>query len=97
MPVTSPSAQTRVLLVGWDSADWKMIQPLADGGWMPAMRRILETGVSGNLQTLEPMLSPMLWTSIATGKQAYHHGVAGFTEVDPLTQTIRPVISATRR
>jgi len=66
--------QKRLLLVGWDAADWKLIQPLVDEGKLPACRHLLETGVSGNLTTLEPELSPMLWTAIATGKHAYHHG-----------------------
>jgi predicted AlkP superfamily phosphohydrolase/phosphomutase len=35
----------------------------------------MDGGSHGNLATLEPQLSPMLWTSIATGKMAYHHGV----------------------
>lgn len=64
---------------------------------MPACRHLLETGVSGNLTTLEPELSPMLWTAIATGKHAYHHGVYGFTEVDPVSGRVIPVSAATRR
>ena len=87
----------KLLLVGWDSADWKIIQPLIDSGAMPGIARIVEEGASGNLTTLEPQLSPMLWTSIATGKMAYHHGVPGFTEVDPGTGRVVPVSAATRK
>ena len=89
-------SKKRLLLVGWDSADWKIIQPLVDAGQMPALQRLLEQGTSGNLTTLEPQLSPMLWTSIATGKHAYHHGVPGFTEVNEAGQVV-PVSAATRR
>jgi len=87
----------KLLLVGWDSADWKIIQPLIDSGGLPGIARVVEAGVSGNLTTLEPQLSPMLWTSIATGKMAYHHGVPGFTEVDPASGRVVPVSAATRR
>ena len=87
----------KVLLVGWDSADWKIIHPLLDDGELPGLARLVETGTSGNLTTLEPQLSPMLWTSIATGKMAYHHGVPGFTEVDPGTGAVVPVSAATRK
>lgn len=87
----------RVLLIGWDSADWKLIHPLLDAGQLPGVARLVEGGVSGNLATLEPQLSPMLWTSIATGKMAYHHGVLGFTEVDPVSGRIVPVSAATRQ
>lgn len=86
-----------MLLVGWDSADWKIIHPMIDRGELPALQSIIEGGVSGNLATLEPQLSPMLWTSIATGKMAYHHGVAGFTEVDPTSGRVVPVSAATRK
>ena len=57
----------KVLLVGWDAADWKVIMPLVDAGKMPNLARFLEEGICGNLATLQPVLSPMLWTSIATG------------------------------
>lgn len=87
----------RLLLVGWDSADWKLIHPLMDAGKMPALESLVNSGSSGNLATLEPQLSPMLWTSIATGKMAYHHGVPGFTEVEPQSGAIVPVSAATRK
>jgi predicted AlkP superfamily phosphohydrolase/phosphomutase/predicted Zn-dependent protease len=87
----------RLLLVGWDSADWKIIHPLMDSGAMPTLEKLVNSGTSGNLTTLEPQLSPMLWTSIATGKMAYHHGVPGFTEVDPQSGAIVPVSAATRK
>ena len=91
------TARRRLLLVGWDSADWKIIHPLLDAGVMPAVARLVEHGASGNLTTLEPQLSPMLWTSIATGKMAYHHRVPGFTEVDPRSGKVVPVSAATRQ
>ena len=87
----------RLLLIGWDSADWKIAHPLIDQGTMQGLKHLVENGVSGNITTLEPQLSPMLWTSIATGKHAYHHGVHGFTEVDPGTGRIVPVSAATRQ
>ncbi|MEO7100485.1 MAG: tetratricopeptide repeat protein [Luteolibacter sp.] len=91
------AGKKRLLLVGWDSADWKIIHPLLDAGKLPGVQRLVEGGISGNLATLEPQLSPMLWTSIATGKMAYHHGVQGFTEVDPVSGRIVPVSAATRQ
>jgi predicted AlkP superfamily phosphohydrolase/phosphomutase len=37
----------------------------------------------GNLATLQPILSPMLWNSVATGKFADKHGIHGFIAPDP--------------
>ena len=91
MPCKPPLKNTRVLLIGWDAADWKMINPLIEQGKMPNLKRLIDNGVSGNLSTLQPVLSPTLWSSIATGKRPYKHGVHGFTEPDPLTGSIRPV------
>ncbi len=87
----------KVLLVGWDAADWKMINPLLDAGEMPALERIVNNGVIGNLATLDPPLSPMLWTSIATGKTADQHGVMGFSQPREDGKGLRPVLSTSRK
>ncbi len=86
----------RVLLLGWDAADWRVIQPLIDGGHMPNLARLVERGVMGNLATLQPILSPMLWTSIGTGKRPSKHGVHGFAEITPGSGEVRPISSRSR-
>ena len=91
------SKKKKVLLIGWDSADWKIIDPLLKEGGLDGIRELKKGGTHGNLATLEPQLSPMLWSSIATGKMAYHHGVPGFTEVDPVSGQVTPVSAATRQ
>jgi predicted AlkP superfamily phosphohydrolase/phosphomutase/tetratricopeptide (TPR) repeat protein len=80
----------KVLVIGWDAADWKAINPLLDAGLMPNLEKMVNEGVVGNLATLNPPLSPMLWTTVATGKRPYKHGILGFTEVSP-EQKVRPV------
>lgn len=93
-----PSASDRrLLLIGWDAADWQVIHPLLDAGLMPNLQRLIEAGVIGNLASLSPMLSPILWTSIATGKRAYSHGVCGFAEPLPDRSGVRPVGTRTRQ
>ena len=85
------------MLIGWDAADWEMIDPLLQRGQMPALARLLQGGVRGNLATIQPVLSPMLWTSIATGKRADKHGICGFTEPLPDGSGIRPVCSTSQK
>ncbi len=87
----------KVLLIGWDAADWKIINPLMDSGQMPALESLVNNGVMGNISTLDPPFSPMLWTSIATGKYADKHGVLGFTEPSPNGMGMRPISSYSRR
>ena len=77
------ASASKVLLLGWDAADWKVIRPLLAAGQMPHFAGLMARGVHGNLSTLYPTLSPMLWTSIATGKRPPKHGVLGFTEPLP--------------
>lgn len=97
-PVPDPAAPKRkVLLVGWDSADWKVINPLLDAGKLPHLEQLVNGGVIGNLATLYPVLSPMLWTSIGTGKRPFKHGIHGFTEPDPHTGGVRPITNLARK
>ncbi len=97
MADTAP--RRKVLLVGWDAADWKFALPLLEAGGLPALASLVERGVMGNVATLQPALSPLLWTSIATGKLADKHGVLGFLEADRMNPElgVRPVSVASRR
>ena len=90
-------AEQRLLLIGWDAADWMMISPLMDSGGMPHLASLVERGVMANLASARPCLSPMLWTSIATGKSADQHGILGFVEPDPNGSDIRVIRGSSRR
>ncbi len=87
----------KVLWIGWDAADWKMINPLIDAGLMPNLERMVNQGVMGNLATLDPPMSPTLWTAMATGKRPYKHGIHGFTEIDPSGEGVRPSYITSRK
>ena len=87
----------KVLLIGWDAADWEHITPLLEEGLMPTLDGLINRGVMGNLATLQPILSPMLWNSIATGKYPDKHGIHGFIEPDPINGGARPYASTSRK
>jgi predicted AlkP superfamily phosphohydrolase/phosphomutase/tetratricopeptide (TPR) repeat protein len=87
----------RVLLIGWDAADWKVINPLMDSGKMPNVQRLVENGAMAHIATLHPPLSPMLWTSIATGKRPFKHGINGFAEPTPDGRGVQPVTNLSRK
>lgn len=87
----------RVLLVGWDAADWQLIRPLVDQGLMPTTASLLERGAWGNLATTRPILSPMLWNTIATGKRPQYHGIHGFTEPNADGTGVQPSSSTSRK
>jgi len=87
----------RVLLVGWDGADWMVLNQLIDAGRMPHLARFVENGVMGNLASMMPCLTPMLWTSVATGKTADEHGILGFVEPQADGLGVVPSRSSSRR
>ena len=91
------TANPKFILLGWDAADWKVINPMVEKGLLPNIEKMINEGIIGNLATLDPPYSPMLWTSIATGKRPYKHGVHGFNEPWDKGQGVRPVMSTTRK
>ncbi|MBG15829.1 MAG: hypothetical protein CL853_05700 [Crocinitomicaceae bacterium] len=91
------STKNKVLLIGWDAADWKVIMPLIKQGKMPTLAKFISEGTYGKIQTLDPPLSPMLWTSMATGYRADKHGILGFIEPLADNSGVRPVTSTSRK
>jgi Type I phosphodiesterase / nucleotide pyrophosphatase len=75
-----------LLVVGLDGADWRYIEPLLARGELPHIAALRAAGTFGPLATLQPTLSPVVWTSIATGRLPLDHGVNGF-----LMKTLDPV------
>src|SRR5690606_5716644 len=61
---------------------------------MPTLARLIDSGGLGRLHTLVPSVSPLLWTSIATGKRPDKHGVLIDRELDPRTGTVTRVSRA---
>jgi predicted AlkP superfamily phosphohydrolase/phosphomutase/tetratricopeptide (TPR) repeat protein len=89
--------KNKVLLLGWDAADWKIMGPLLAKGQMPALKKLIDKGVYGNMATMNPPYSPMLWSTVATGKTPDKHGVLGFLELAPDLKGIRPVTVSSRK
>jgi tetratricopeptide (TPR) repeat protein len=87
----------KLLLVGWDGADWEIAMPLMKAGHMPVLSRLVENGASGDLASFKPHLSPILWTTFATGHDPDKHGVHGFAEVDPLSGRVQTTGSQSRQ
>ena len=87
----------RVLVLGLDGMDPRTIDLLVAEGKMPHFARLREEGAYGKLRSLKPLLSPIIWTTIATGKTADQHGIGHFTATDPATGAELPVTSDMRR
>jgi tetratricopeptide (TPR) repeat protein len=86
----------RIVLVGLDAADWMGIDPLIASGKLPAFARLRASGGTGVMVATPPLVSPILWTTIATGRWPDDHGVLDFM-VDLPSGGQAPVTAASRR
>ncbi|GJM45169.1 MAG: hypothetical protein DHS20C21_20110 [Gemmatimonadota bacterium] len=80
----------RLLIVGLDGATWQLLDPLLAAGELPHLDRLIRSGARMALQTMEPTLSPAIWTTIATGFLPEQHGILGFDGVPGQTMTTLP-------
>lgn len=67
----------QLLVVGLSSATLDVILPLAGEGRLPFLSTMLRQGAYGRLRSLTPHRTDALWTTLATGKYPYRHGVMG--------------------
>lgn len=72
------AAHARVVLIGVDGASWNVMDPLLERGELPNLAALIKRGVHADLETVEPVISPTVWTSIATGRTPDAHGVSSF-------------------
>jgi hypothetical protein len=65
----------RVLLFGVDGASWDVLEPLMAEERLPNLSALVERGRALRLESIRPTFSPVIWTSIATGKDRFQHGI----------------------
>ncbi len=70
-----------LFVVGLEGATLDAILPLVQEGQLPFFRQIIERGAHARLEPLSPALRSALWTSLATGKFPYKHGVLSETSL----------------
>ncbi len=82
----------RVIVLGSDGMDPKILEPMLKSGRMPNFKRVLDRGFYSRMQTTNPAESPVAWSSFTTGMNPGKHGIFDFLHRDPATY--RPKISA---
>lgn len=66
-----------LMVVGVDSATLDAVLPLAEQGRLPFFSRMLREGAYGRLASFSPTRPAATWSTVATGKYPYRHGVMG--------------------
>jgi predicted AlkP superfamily phosphohydrolase/phosphomutase len=81
-------AMQRIMVVGWDGADWRILEPMLRDGRLPVLQRLIAEGVSGPLRSTIPTHSYTAWASFMTGKNPGKHGIYTFGRYIP-TQSVQ--------
>lgn len=87
---TESTGPSKILIIGVDGGEWRILDPLIDSGRTPTIKALVENGAKGSLRTLEPCVSPAIWTTVATGKLPPEHGILGFEGVPGQTMKTLP-------
>lgn len=76
-PEAAP-ATGRVLVLGFDGADWRTTERMMDAGELPNLGRLREMGSAGPLVSTDPAESAAGWAAINTGANPVKNGVPSF-------------------
>lgn len=68
----------RLIFFGVDGASWHVIDKLLEKDELPTINKLLKKSARGVLKSFEPMVSPVIWTTIGTGMLPEKHGVKDF-------------------
>ena len=67
-----------IFVLGLDGFEWDFVLPLLKKNQLPNLTNLMRCGYYGELKTSKPSFSPIVWTSIATGKVRKKHGIQNF-------------------
>jgi predicted AlkP superfamily phosphohydrolase/phosphomutase/Tfp pilus assembly protein PilF len=87
----------KILVIGLDGADWQLMDPWIAQGKLPNLARLKTRSAWANLKSMQPILSPLLWTTVATGRRPEEHGVVDFLVKDPASGQRVPISSRFRK
>jgi predicted AlkP superfamily phosphohydrolase/phosphomutase len=68
----------KMVLICIDGLSWNLLHKFCEKGVLPNLDKIIKKGVSGDLMSIYPLISPRIWATIFTGKDPAKHGVEDF-------------------
>ena len=66
----------KLMVMGVDGATFEIVDTHRDQ--LPNFQALKKDGTRGVLTSMEPMFSPLLWTTMASGRPPDEHGIRGF-------------------
>lgn len=91
-PYKNAKAQ-RVIILGLDGMDPGIATRFMQEGRLPHFKALADRGVFRPLDTSNPSMSPVAWSTFSTGLDPSRHGIYDFITRDPCT--CAPMISST--
>lgn len=85
---------TKTIIIGLDGATWDLLKSWAEEGKLSTLKKLMEEGVWGNLESTVPPVTGPAWVSFATGKNPGKHGIYDFVIPEDSLTKIRTVTSA---
>src|SRR5436309_9743470 len=82
---------SRVILIAWDGADWRILDPLLGQGALPNLQALLDRGQRDVLGFTRRTHSWSAWLRFLTGVDPVDHGVYDILETAPGTHKQYPV------
>ncbi len=89
-----PAEIKRAIVLGLDGLDPTLTKRFMDEGLLPNFKKLADEGSFKPLQTACPSMSPVAWSTFATGVDASRHNIFDFLGRDE--KTYFPILSSTR-
>jgi tetratricopeptide (TPR) repeat protein len=86
----------KVVVIGCDALDWQIYDQVSAHTPLPNIERLIRDGATADLISMEPLVSPMIWTTMATGVEPQVHGIIDFLQKDEATGQDVPITSSMR-
>jgi predicted AlkP superfamily phosphohydrolase/phosphomutase len=77
-----PQSTSQVVILGLDGLEPSLVETGIAEGWLPSFAKIKQQGCLRNLGTTCPPLSPVAWSTFATGVNPGKHGIFDFVHRD---------------
>jgi hypothetical protein len=72
---TPAEKSAKVLVFGVDGGTWDVMVPMIEAGELPNIGKLYNSGLRGVLVSRPPAISPVVWSTIFTGRPHSEHGI----------------------